>query len=188
MQTQWEESGEANTPVQLHKKFQELQKAIKQWASMKVGLIKGQIKACRDFLGWIDKVKEIRTASALEKFIACIVKKRHTDLSVLEEDIWKQRAKIKWKIYGDKNTSYFHTLASSSKRTNTITQIEWNGAVYSDQQAKAQAFFMFYKDLVGSTSTSMPDICWNNLYSDRTYSLTELGEPITITEIQKVIQ
>lgn len=101
---QWEQMGEANTPEQLHGKFKALQKAIKNWAADRVGSIKEQIKVCRDFLGWIDKAKEIRRVTLMEKYVTCLIKKRYTTLAILEEDIWKQRAKIRWELQGDKNT------------------------------------------------------------------------------------
>lgn len=45
-----------------------------------------QINVCRDYLGWIDKVKENRSITALEKWVACIIKKRFTKLSIMQED------------------------------------------------------------------------------------------------------
>lgn len=184
----WEQEGEANTPTQLNHKLQALQKEIKIWAAARVGSIKAQIKVCREFIGWLDKAKETRSVTLLEKFIACQIKKRYTDLSILEEDIWKQRAKLRWELKGDKNTRYFHTVASTSKRKNTIMHIEWNGQQFSDQRAKADAFFQFYKELMGKSSASTPTICWDNLYGEERHELQALQDPIMVQEVQQVIQ
>lgn len=62
----WGLQGEANTPIQLQNKLQALQQAIKIWAAERVGSIKLQIKVCREFLGWIDRAKETRSATPLE--------------------------------------------------------------------------------------------------------------------------
>ncbi|XP_078169794.1 uncharacterized protein LOC144564134 [Carex rostrata] len=185
---QWEAKGDANTPEQLQVKLQALQKAIKIWAAERVGSIKSQINVCREFLGWMDKAKETRNATPLEKFVTCQIKRRYTQLATLEEDIWRQRAKLRWELEGDKNTRYFHAFASNSKRNNTIMQIEWHGQQFSDQRAKAEAFFQFYKGLMGKTSHPMPHICWENLYSRDQHDLQALQDPITLQEVQQVIQ
>lgn len=57
--------------------------------------MKHQIMICRNFLGWIDKVEEIRQTTSLEKWVKAVLKRRHTELAVKEEEMWRQRAKIK---------------------------------------------------------------------------------------------
>lgn len=32
---------------------------MKEWVNAIVGLVKNQIKVCRDYIGWVDKVKEV---------------------------------------------------------------------------------------------------------------------------------
>ncbi|KAI0529127.1 hypothetical protein KFK09_001674 [Dendrobium nobile] len=44
-------------------------------------------------------------------------------------DLWKQRAKVKWWVDGDNNTKFFHSYASSRRNSNSILEIEdgnWN--------------------------------------------------------------
>ncbi|XP_078156078.1 uncharacterized protein LOC144551855 [Carex rostrata] len=132
----WNTNQPAHTPKQLHDKLMATQRQIRIWAKEKVGHIKKQIKACREYMGWTDRVREVRNLTELEKFINCIIKKRYTDLAVLEEELWKQRAKLRWNKEGDKNTHYFHAVASASKRTNNISQIEVNDNTISDQKGK----------------------------------------------------
>ena len=111
------------------------------WAKEKVGHIKKQIKACREYMGWTDRVREVRNLTELEKFINCIIKKRYTDLAVLEEELWKQRAKLRWNKEGDKNTHYFHAVASTSKRTNDISQIRSMAAPSQIKKEKGKPSF-----------------------------------------------
>ena len=62
------------------------------------------------------------------------VERRFVELiSVLEEDIWRQRAKIKWEIEGDRNTKFFYTLATTTKRSNNIHTIESDGQEHRTQ-------------------------------------------------------
>lgn len=130
----------------------------------------------------------MRSATPLEKFIAWQNKKRYNDLLILEEDIWRQRPKLRWELQGDKYTWYFHTVVSSFKRNNTIMQIEWNEQQFSDQRAKTDAFFQFYKGLMGKLSTPTLNICWDNLYGQEQHELKALQDPIRVHEVQQIIQ
>ncbi|MCI25873.1 hypothetical protein A2U01_0047064, partial [Trifolium medium] len=40
-----------------------------------------------------------------------------------EEDYWKQRAKTHWLRDGDANTKFFHAIASTRKKKNSITKL-----------------------------------------------------------------
>lgn len=94
----------------------------------------------------------------LEKFIEDLTKKRYKELAILEEELWRQRAKLRWNLEGDRKTRYFHAMASGHKRRNVIPQIEINGTMFSDQKSKGEAFFNYYKDLMGKQSPQTPPI------------------------------
>lgn len=91
-------------------------------------------------MDWIGRVQEVRRITQLEKWVHLTLKRRYAQLSLLEEDIWRQRAKVKWEINGDRNTRYFHSLATSSKRTNMIQVIEHEGQMCRTQAMKAHIF------------------------------------------------
>lgn len=182
----WSSMHLASTPLQLHLKLQNLQREIKLWAVQNVGIIKQHVEACREYLGWIDRVKEHRRVTDLEKFIAALIKKRYTDLSVIEEDMWKQRSKVNWELQGDKGTRFFHARASSNKNHNAIPQIEFQGVMHSDQKAKNEAFFQHFLALMGAQSKDMPSIYWSNLYQQG-QNLVNLGDQIQMKEIKEVI-
>lgn len=91
----WQQTDQATTPEELHGKLQSLTGAIRNWAKDKVTQIKDQIGVCREYIGWMDKVTEIRATTTREKTVMRLIKERYAHLTVLEEDIWKQRAKTK---------------------------------------------------------------------------------------------
>lgn len=55
-------------------------------------------------------------------------------------------------------TRYFHSLATSSKRVNTINVIEHEGQLYISQNVKAVMFWNFDVYLTGQNSKEMPHI------------------------------
>lgn len=67
-------------------KLKALQSTITSWARDRVGNIKAQINYCRQFLGWIERQQEHRAIADLEKRVKALIKRRFTELSVLEED------------------------------------------------------------------------------------------------------
>lgn len=186
----WQAVGIATTPTQLHTKLMTIQNSTKEWARNRITTIKRHLGTCRDYLGWLNLVKERRQTTPLERFIAAKIKKRFMELSVLEEDIWRQRAHTKWELQGDRGTRFFHTMASVAKKANTIVQIEHQGITCSDQRTKAQTFFQFYVNLIGQQSSEVPHIHWEILYDNQRdhRDLHILEKEITLQEVIETIK
>lgn len=49
-----------------------------------------------------------------------------------EEIAWRQRSRIQWLKHGDKNTKYFHRMATTHKRIKLIEKLEVNGRELTD--------------------------------------------------------
>lgn len=105
----------------------------------------------------------------------------------MEEDIWKQRAKVKWELEGDRNTKYFHAVATASRRKQVVNQVEYQGTLYCDQQTKARVFFKYYAEFMGKESTAIPNIHWPSLYEEQ-HELQELVLPISLDEIRMAVK
>jgi len=53
---------------------------------------------------------------------------------------------------GDANTEFFHLHACHRKRKSYVDKVQLNDAVLIQEDEKAQAFFNFYDDLLGTPS------------------------------------
>lgn len=82
-------------------------------------------------------------------------------------------------VQGDRNTLYFHSLATSTKRNNIIQAIEQDGNIHRTQNMKAEVSWNFFVKLMGSESTIMLNINWNQLYDNQGIDMQDLTRPMT---------
>ncbi|XP_078168461.1 uncharacterized protein LOC144562967 [Carex rostrata] len=70
------------------------------------------------------------------------------------EDYWRQRSRIQWHNEGDRNTNFFHTIATSRRRRNMITQVHTdNGTVATDETTIRREFVQYFKNIYCPTTT-----------------------------------
>ena len=58
-----------------------------------------------------------------------LVREKEKELEGLlakEEIYWKQRSRAEWLLVGDRNSNFFHSKASASKRKNTILRLVYD--------------------------------------------------------------
>lgn len=154
-----------------------------------MGNITSELVAARQFIDWCDKRQEHRRLTALELLTLSIVKQRYTYLSVLEEDLWYQRASLKWRLRGDRNTSYFHAVASGHKRKNFMKELKIEDEVHTNQYVKGQILFKHFSNLMGRHSDSMPMINWRSIFPAQQQNsfIQQLAQPISAQEIKEAI-
>jgi hypothetical protein len=112
----WQQHGKTVTPSQLQEKLVMLRRCIAHWRRDRLGDINNQEKICKTALKWLEKQEKNRHITSLEKIMKKILQERFEEISIIKETIWSQRAKRQWIREGDKNTSFFHTVATIQKR------------------------------------------------------------------------
>jgi hypothetical protein len=55
--------------------------------------------------------------------------------TLLEEISWRQKLRALWLKEGDTYTKFFHRVANSNRRNNSIESVLLHGSVFSDQLA-----------------------------------------------------
>ena len=77
----------------------------------------------------------------------CIVSE--LELSLLQEEIsWRQKSRIRWLKEGDKCTKFFHRIANSNRRTNSIESLSVNGSITSNQIAIKNHVVQHYESVL----------------------------------------
>ena len=98
----------------------------------------------RRVLSEVEKTERIRLINDLEMNI------------YLEEICWRQKSRVTWLKEGDKNTKYFHKVANSHRRHNSIRHLSINGVLTTDQEAIKAEISGFYQHLYIEDTTCRP--------------------------------
>ncbi|XP_074315297.1 uncharacterized protein LOC141651485 [Silene latifolia] len=112
------------------------------------------------------------------------------DLIAARDSFLIQKAKVKWSLEGDLNTSYFHHSIKKRVMMNKVFQIEdKDGSLCTEGDAIQNAFLAYYQELLGSQKNT--DIVNFNVVrkgiccSDAHCLL--LNSPVTADEVKKCL-
>lgn len=102
---------------------------------------------------------------------------------LLPEDIyWKQKARMKWTEYGERNTHFFHTSVIDRRRKSKIFQLS-DGSWCMDEGQLVEMARSFYQDIY---SCGRPPVCmpwkWRFPKLKRNCAWW-LNRPITVCEV-----
>ena len=103
-------------------------------------------KARIEELEALDSLEGVRGLETEEK------ERKSLIISELEHSLqevisWRQKSRIFWLKEGDHCTKFFHRVANSNKRSNSIESLSINGLVSSNQVAIRNHVFQFYESL-----------------------------------------
>ena len=75
------------------------------------------------------------------------IKAKIEALASLEEISWRQKSRAMFLKEGDNNTRFFHRLANSHRRANTMRGVEVDGIIYEADSNIQDQVVGFYKSL-----------------------------------------
>ena len=111
----------------LASKLKALKGILKVWNEEVFGKVELKRKEALSRISFWDEVekdKELSLAEAKEREKAREIYKEWVDL---EEVLWRQKSREIWLKEGDRNTGFFHRMANSHRRRNSISSIRING-------------------------------------------------------------
>lgn len=90
--------------------------------------------------------------------LECEVSKQYTKALLKENEMIKQKARLRWKVEGDRNTSYFHAALKAKQTHENICSIsDENGKLHQDTKNIATTFINYYSNLFGNAENTFPD-------------------------------
>ncbi|XP_077240386.1 uncharacterized protein LOC143881285 [Tasmannia lanceolata] len=112
-------------------------------------------------------------------------REEHKSILLHEEIFWRQNSTVKWLKEGDKNTAYFHAIASVRRRGNRIVSLMVDEEVVSGKEEISSAILSFYNAIYTSDGISKPipdGVDFNHLECDQS---RKLEDPLRIKEIER---
>ncbi|KAJ3676138.1 hypothetical protein LUZ60_003550 [Juncus effusus] len=179
-----------NNPAQKYvNKVTKARNALQSWAKNELGNQNTQLANAKNVLKHLDTTEESRALSSDElKFRIELRKSIHQTANQLEIR-WQQRASCNWLKLGDKNTKYFHAVASARRMRNAIYSLNVNDTIITDQKVIKQTFLHAYKLSLGAPSASTSNVDLSRLVDSctSTVDFSTLCREFGSDEIKKVI-
>ncbi|XP_028089327.1 uncharacterized protein LOC114289760 [Camellia sinensis] len=113
-------------------KLKILKMALKQWDKEVFGDVEHKLNQVEEKIHALDLSAEERPLSKVEQAKRRKAKGVAWKLSKMVEWAWLQKSRITWSTQGDKNTKFFHIMASSRRTKNSLCSIVVNGIVKED--------------------------------------------------------
>ena len=137
-------------------KLKALKLDLKQWNTSEFGNIHFKQQKLLQSLHELETSSERRDLSKDEKFARTRLISDLEKNTYLDEICWRQKSWAMWLKEGDKNTKYFHKVANSHRRRNSLCHLSINGALSIDQDAIKTYISCFYKQLYTEDTYSRP--------------------------------
>lgn len=158
--------------------------ALQTWARTNFGNVVQQMKACEKKFVELRKRPEDSNARKEEERLM-----KELNLALEKEYVmWRQRAKVDWFRYGDRNSKYFHARAKERKNHNFIRSLECEGRTVTDKTGMGKVVADFYSDLFNTSNPAGMDSVTDKL-STKVSMLDNqvLAQPFTAQEIRKAL-
>lgn len=136
----WQKSAALHTV----EKLREVKKQLKTWNHDEFGNIDSSIKRLEEEIQKLDRINNLRDLDDQELEER---KKAQSELWMWikrKEMYWAQNSRITWLKEGDRNTKFFHAIASNKRRKNFIASIDIGGQIIDEPSRikfEATAFF-----------------------------------------------
>jgi hypothetical protein len=108
--------------------------------------------------------------------------------TLLEEISWRQKSRALWLKEGDKCTKFFHRVANSNRRNNSIEALSVNGSVSSDQSAIREHIVQYYDSLFSEQFSWRPKLDGLAFDSIDVEEASWAREPFEESEVLEVVK
>ena len=111
----------------LASKLKALKGILKVWNKEVFGRVEIKKKEALSRISYWDEVEKDKELSLTEAEEREMARENYKEWVDLEEVSWRQKTREIWLKEGDRNTGFFHRMANSHRRRNSITSIRING-------------------------------------------------------------
>lgn len=173
----------------VNEKFKQVRQHLKQW---NVAAVFGHIDQCitsaEEEIQKYDLISNERLLSEEELTARREAQQNLWQWLKRKETFWAQNSRAKWLKDGDKNTKYFHILASIRKRKNSLNSVFSNGKLIIDPAGIHKEAVSYFKGIFKESHRSRPTIeglSFRKLSADQ---IKNLISPFRQEEIDMAVQ
>lgn len=160
---------------------------MKQWKIAEFGLIEEKISFFENKIQNFDTIANDRNLESHE-----IYERREAQFELWQwlkckDTYWAQQSRAKWIKEGDRNTKYFHVMASIRQRKNCIEALCFRGRIIDDPEELRDASVSFFGSLFAeehSTRPSFDSLEFKRLSEEQGNFLTA---PFTMADIEEAV-
>ncbi|CAM8926233.1 unnamed protein product [Rhodiola kirilowii] len=132
--------------------------ALSLWNKREFGNVKKRVEKLKMELEKIRSLPRTENNYKLEEKLSVEI----DEWLAREELLWRQRSRVEWLNYGDKNTKFFHARASQRKKRNFIARLRnKNGDLVDSKPQLNEAVVEYFQSLF-QPSVDAPNMDWNS--------------------------
>lgn len=153
---QQEERAQAGDLQSFQLKLNQMHDNLREWHLNNFSEMEKQLGFCKKVILFFDTIEEKRHLQPHEFRLRVRTRERAYMLANYLEKKWMQRSTCRWLKDGDRNTRFFHSLASSKLRRNMVLSVKLDdGTVVHQEDQINRAFFEQMKGLLGEEQPTM---------------------------------
>ena len=136
----------------------------------------------------LESIEESRVLTEEERITHARIKMELEKYILFDEISWRQKSRALWLREGDKNTKFFHRVANSNRRNNTIGKLCVDGELTEDHEAIKVHIVNFYQSLYKESGVPRPLLYGLEFISLETEDVQWLERQFDEEEITEVIK
>lgn len=140
----------------LANKLKLLKGDLKKWNVEVFGNVEEWGKQFWKDLSVLETIEDSRGLTEEEKLELERIRGELEKASLLEEICWRQKSRVLCIREGDRNAKFFHRIANSHGRFNSIDKLMVDGELPSNSEAIAECISRFYRQLYSENVTHRP--------------------------------
>lgn len=187
VQESWLSStGRTDSTRLISSKFK-LKADLRKW-SRNLSNLKLLIENCSTIIGFLDALEDVRLLYNLEANLRRMIKMQLQRLLHYKNIYWKKRYTVNRIKLGDECTKFFHGMATTSYRRNSISQILNDQGVWvHGHEGKARLLWSSFRNRMGVSTNPTMFFNQDNLI-DLVDGLVNLAEPFQQMEIDHIVR
>ena len=142
----------------LYEKLKALKACLKIWNREVFGDVTTRKNSSLKHMVFWDSIEGDKVFSVEEQSLRKQALEEYMKWVIMEETSWRQKSRELWLRKGDRNTSYFHKMANTHKKVNSLVKIKINGSWITKKRDIKDGVVQVFHSLLSETYEWRP-IC-----------------------------